>query len=301
MDISLIICTYNRADSLNETLNSLANQSYEKKNWELIIVDNNSPDHTKEIVNSFHDKFPNLIYQFEKKQGLSFARNTGINLAHGEIIVFTDDDVLPESSWLEKIKINMEKYHCAACGGYIAPQWESPPPAWLTEIFYGFLAIKTDLNGPRQLTTSDELPFGANMAFRKEIFSTYSLFDTQKGRKGNELSSGEDSDMFQNILDGKETVFYFPDIKVKHKVEAFRTKKKYFRRWRYQSSKNIALTSKFEGAKKICNIPTYIIKQTVQAFFTACKSHFIDPADISFRKEMIVWHFFGIIAGLMSK
>jgi len=300
MEISLIICSYNRADSLKETLLSLDNQSYSKNNWELIVVDNNSTDHTKEVIDTFATTLPNLIYRFEERQGLSFARNTGINLARGDIIVFTDDDVLPANNWLAEIKINMDMYHCDACGGYISPLWEKAPPAWLTEIFYGYLAIKTDSAGPRQLTSSAELPFGANMAFRKEVFSKFSVFDTNKGRVGNVLSSGEDSDMFQSILDGEGMIYYFPHIKVQHKVEAFRTRKNYFRRWRYQSSKNIAATTDYQGARRLFNIPVYMIKQTINAIALACKSYLTDPADISFRKEMIVWHFFGLIAGIIS-
>src|SRR5450759_1349913 len=144
INISVIICTYNRANSLADTLLCLTKQSYETVNWELIVVDNNSNDNTKEIISEYSKKLPNLIYKFEPQQGLSFARNLGIHSAHGAIIAFTDDDVLPEFDWLIQIQNNMEKYNCDACGGYIAPKWEAPPPPWLTEIFYGFLAIKTD-------------------------------------------------------------------------------------------------------------------------------------------------------------
>ena len=133
--LSVIICTYNRANSLADTLLCLTKQSYDIANWELIVVDNNSSDNTKEIIYEYHRKLPNLTYKFEPQQGLSFARNLGINSAKGAIIAFTDDDVLPENDWLTQIQNNMEKYNCDACGGYIAPKWESQPPAWLTEIF----------------------------------------------------------------------------------------------------------------------------------------------------------------------
>jgi glycosyltransferase involved in cell wall biosynthesis len=297
--ISVVICTYNRANSLADTLCCLEKQSYENDKWELIVVDNNSNDNTKNIVSQYSGKLPNLTYQFEPQQGLSYARNLGINSAQGEIIVFTDDDVLPATDWLVQIHKNMEKYHCDACGGFIAPKWETPPPSWLTEVFYGFLAIKTDPNGPRQLSQNDELPFGANMAFRKTMFSKYGLFDTQKGRKGDILSGGEDSEMFARIIQANCSVYYFPDAKVTHKVEAFRVKKNYFRRWRFQCSKNSAMTSEFEGSRRIFGIPLYFIHQTVRAIIKSFYYLITKPQDIAFRQEMIVWHFLGLISGIL--
>ena len=106
INISVIICTYNRSNSLADTLCCLAKQSYNIQSWELIVVDNNSDDNTKEIVGQYSRKLPNLTYKFESQQGLSYARNLGINSAHGDIIVFTDDDVLPDDDWLEKILFN---------------------------------------------------------------------------------------------------------------------------------------------------------------------------------------------------
>lgn len=299
INISVIVCTYNRANSLADTLLCFTKQSYEAVNWELIIVDNNSNDNTKEIISQYSKKLPNLTYKFEPQQGLSYARNLGINSAHGSIIVFTDDDVLPEIDWLEQIQNNMEKYNCDACGGYIAPKWEIPPPSWLTEIFYGFLAIKTDTNGPRQLSIDDELPFGANMAFRKSMFSKYGLFDTQKGRKGNILAGGEDIEMFERIIQANCSVYYFPSIKVTHKVETFRIKKNYFRRWRFQCSKNIAMTSSFESSRCIFGIPLYLINQTTKTIVKSFYYLITMPQDIAFRQEMIVWHFWGLIAGIL--
>ncbi|MDZ4127527.1 MAG: glycosyltransferase, partial [Hydrogenophaga sp.] len=121
IDTSVVICTYNRANSLDDTLNCLTKQSYDASKWELIVVDNNSNDNTKEIINKYSGILPHLNYQFEPQQGLSYARNLGIKTATGSIIVFTDDDVLPETDWLETTLSGMEKYKADACGGYIAP------------------------------------------------------------------------------------------------------------------------------------------------------------------------------------
>ncbi|MBS3955281.1 MAG: glycosyltransferase [Methylomicrobium sp.] len=300
INISVVICTYNRANSLADTLLFLTKQTYAYEKWELIVVDNNSNDNTKEIVSEFTKIIPNLFYKFEPKQGLSYARNLGISSARGELIAFTDDDVLPENDWLLKIYDNIKEFNCDACGGYISPQWETPPPHWLTEIFYGFLAIKTDASGPRQLTINDELPFGANMAFQKSLFTEYGLFDTNKGRKGNVLAGGEDIEMFERIISNNRLVYYFPSIKVAHKVESFRLKKSYFRRWRFQCSENMAISTTFESSRQIFGIPFYLINQTIQNIIKSIYYLTKKPEDIAFRQEMIVWHFLGLISGIIK-
>lgn len=130
MDASLIICTYNRAESLRDTLGALRALSvHPSRQWEVIVVDNNSRDRTREVVEEVQREWPLLRYEFESEQGLSHARNHGISCAQGEVILFTDDDVLPEPDWLEITLAGMEKYQADACGGYIAPIWETPPPA----------------------------------------------------------------------------------------------------------------------------------------------------------------------------
>ncbi len=301
MDISVIICTYNRAYNLKDCFDCLASQDISANvSWEVVLVDNNSTDNTKHCVEAYAATANFLLrYHFEPQQGLSHARNLGINSSVGDILVFTDDDVLPDSDWLTEIYNNMTAYNCDACGGAIAPKWETPPPSWLTEIFYGFLAIKQDNTDARQLSINDELPFGANMIFRHHLFDKYGLFDTQKGRKGNVLAGGEDIEMFERIIHNNGVVFYFPSIKVTHKVEAFRLKKNYFRRWRFQCSKNIAMTSSFAGTRTVFGIPFYLINQTIKAIITSIRYLITMPNDIAFRQEMIVWHFFGLIAGIL--
>ena len=224
LNASIVVCTYNRAESLRDTLRALqALQAAPGRSWELIVVDNNSKDHTKAVVEEAQAAWPVLRYEFEGAQGLSHARNHGIACARGEVILFTDDDVLPESEWLETTLAGLENHGAQACGGYIAPIWESPPPPWLTERFYGFLAVRTDRSDDHCVTADTPLPFGANMAFRRQVFDRVGLFDTSRGRKGAVLASGEDGEMFERILAAGMKVMFLGGSRVHHKVESFRT------------------------------------------------------------------------------
>jgi len=298
---SIIVCTYNRADSLRGTLYALRSlDSPSEWNWEVIVVDNNSSDHTRSVVETAQANWPGLRYEFEQEQGLSHARNQGVQCAKGEIILFTDDDVLPETDWLETTLAGMEKYQADACGGSIAPIWEVPPPAWLTARFYGFLAVRTDCEDDYVIETPSQAPFGANMAFRRSVFDKVGLFDTGRGRKGKSLASGEDGEMFERILAAGLTAVFLGKSRVRHKVEAFRLTKPYMRRWRTQSSRNIALSRGVPGDRRIFNIPLYLFPQLLRAIGRAVKSRFTDPPDEVFYREIIVCHFIGTLQGLWS-
>ena len=223
LDASIVVCTYNRAESLRDTLAALrAQQCVTSLDWEVIIVDNNSKDHTPTVVETAQSSWPLLRYEFEGAQGLSHARNHGIACARGKVILFTDDDVLPEPDWLETTLDGMARHDADACGGFIAPIWETPPPTWLTERFYGFLAVRIDRTDDHRITDTGKTPFGANMAFRRHVFEQVGLFDTNRGRKGAVLASGEDGDMFERILAAGLKVMFLGQSRVHHKVESFR-------------------------------------------------------------------------------
>lgn len=304
MLVSVIVCTYNRCVSLAETLEALMRQQVRADTpWELIVVDNNSKDATRQTVERFRSRpcGPEVRYAFEGRQGLSHARNHGLNLARGELVLFTDDDVIPEPGWVQTVADSMRDSGCDACGGFIAPIWEKQPPAWLTERFYGFLALKPDSDGPRPIRSDEEPPFGANMAFRREVFDRVGGFDPALGRTGTVLAAGEESDLFRRIIAGGGSVMYFPQARVHHKVEAFRVRKQYFRRWRYQGSRNSARSAGIEGSRKIRGVPLYLLTQLARSAVRTVGYHLSRPADEAFRQEMIVCHFLGLIAGLLDR
>lgn len=301
---SIIVCTYNRHKSLHHTLNCIAAQIVSQEvTWEVIVVDNNSSDGTREIVRAYQKAkvIPCLRYEFEEKQGLSHARNRGIRSAHGDVVLFTDDDVCPEPDWLHRVLEGMDSYDCDACGGYIAPVWDAPLPPWLTERFYGFLAIRTEDNGPRLVTEENDLPFGANMAFRRSVFDSIGVFDTNLGRKGKVLASGEEIDLFMRLIASGGNVMYLPKARVHHHIEAFRMKQQYLRRWRFQNSYNIAQNYEIPGNRRLFGIPLYLFPQMLRALCKAISGLVHLPPPEAFHREMIVCHFLGLIYGLYHK
>ncbi|MGD9602575.1 MAG: glycosyltransferase [Gammaproteobacteria bacterium] len=301
MHASIVVCTYNRAASLRDTLAALAAlQSPPDCAWEVLVVDNNSRDDTAQVVTAAQADWPRLRYVFESRQGLSHARNRGIAESSGEIILFTDDDVLPEPDWLVRTLDGLARFGADACGGYIAPIWEKAPPDWLTERFYGFLAVRTDRTDDFMLAAQDATPYGANMAFRRRVFERVGLFDVNRGRKGNVLAGGEDGEMFDRLFAADLPVVFLGSSRVHHKVEAFRTTKAYLRRWRRQASRNLAIARGVPGTRRLGNVPLYLFPQCLRAVGRAIFGHLFLPRDEAFHREMIVCHFIGTLEGLWS-
>ncbi len=300
MDASVVVCTYNRCESLAETLEAVAAQRVPSGfRWELIVVDNNSRDATKQTVQNFLAAQPDLTvrYAFEGRQGLSNARNHGIGLAQGEFVVFTDDDVLPAPDWLVQLVSSMRQYGCTAAGGYIEPLWLAERPHWLTERFYGFLALRTDLDGPKEVHLEEQMPFGASLAIAKSVFEKLGVFDPRLGRNGQVLAGGEEIDVLMRVVASGGRVMYFPDVRVRHKVEAFRLTKRYFRRWRYQCSLNEAVSWHPTEGRRFAGVPMFLFRQLIRAIWQSLTMRITRPADEAFRQEMIVWHFVGLIRG----
>lgn len=231
--ISVVICTYNRAHSLGKTLESVVVQSVPADiEWEIIVVDNNSTDQTREIVEGFQSRYPGRMrYAFEARQGVSNARNTGVREARGEIVAFIDDDETADSNWLQSLTANLFSGEWAGVGGKVQPQWSGPRPNWI-------LCKSTFLDGPlamfdygaEAMQLSDP-PFGANMAFRKEMLNKYGEFRTDLGRVGKELLSGEDTEFGRRLIAGGERLRYEPSAITLHPVEKSRASRKYFLSW----------------------------------------------------------------------
>jgi glycosyltransferase involved in cell wall biosynthesis len=117
-NISVVIATRNRAESLKDTLASLTRQS--RKPDEVVVVDNASSDHTRDVALKFVDSL-NLKYVYEAKRGIPYARNAGIQNAGGDIIAFVDDDCVADENWLKNLEIPFVKDpHIGVVGGEIS-------------------------------------------------------------------------------------------------------------------------------------------------------------------------------------
>lgn len=231
--ISVIVCTYNHSETLKQTLTSLLAQTFPSEYYEIIVVDNNSTDNTAEAVAEFiRSSDKQIRYVKERKQGLSYARNKGAEVARGEIIAYTDDDVIADKGWLAGLYEIYEKDKSVACvGGKIEPIWQAPKPDWLPAELESYLAILD--YGPEPIELKSKYPFGANFSVRREIFSKIGGFEVDLGRKGKTLLSVEEIEFCHRIEDSGGKLMYTPRALVHHIIPPERLTKKWFRQRLY--------------------------------------------------------------------
>ena len=225
-DISVIICTYNRAEMLKETLNSWILVESAESNVELIIVDNNSTDHTQQVVESFQPACPSqLRYVCETNVGLSYARNRGIKEASGNIVAFVDDDVYFDKGWLNALlKVFNDNPEISCVGGKSLPKFDADKPDWITEDLLKIYG-STGSGDQDKLMVFPEHPFGLNMTFRKTVFNQVDKFNTDLGRIRNSLLSNEEKDIFYRINNAGLKVFYASKAVLYHRIPADRMDK----------------------------------------------------------------------------
>jgi len=202
--------------------------------YEFIIVDNNSPDRTREVVESFIARGHGYMrYVFESKQGLSHARNAGIAQARAPIIVFTDDDVRVARDWVSSIKRTFDEHpEVSYVGGKVLPLWEGAPPAWLTGEHWAPLAL-TD-HGDKAFYVNAAKPWclvGANLSVRRAVFDQIGLFTPKFQRVKDHIGSTEDHEFQLRLWRTGSQGLYAPEVVVSAEVQANRLEKIYHRRW----------------------------------------------------------------------
>ena len=233
-DVTVVMCTYNRCAMLPAAIESVLAQDTGDVRYEFIVVDNNSPDKTREVVESFIKRgHQNLRYVFEDKQGLSHARNAGIALARAPVIAFTDDDVRVAKDWVVQIKRALDEHpEVDYVGGKVLPMWGGGVPAWLTEAHWSPLALVE--YGDQPIYFNAAFPrclVGANVAFRHTVFEEIGLFTPDFQRVKEHIGSTEDHEHQLRIWRAGKQGLYVPGIMVSAEVQAERLTKAYHRRW----------------------------------------------------------------------
>ena len=232
---SVVICTYNRSGWLDATLRSLSRLVTDRP-WEVIVVDNNSQDDTRAVVDRFKAVSPvPVTYLFEPRQGKSNALNTGMARAAGDILVFTDDDVEVDPQWLNEACAPLSAdSRIDYVGGPVAPMWEAPPPRWFDQRrseLWGTLAILDYGPTPFVFEERQRVPLGVNMAVRRQLVNRIGGFHPELGRRGKSLLGQEQAEFFARAHTSGVRGLYVPGMKVRHFVPAARLTLGYFLRW----------------------------------------------------------------------
>jgi glycosyltransferase involved in cell wall biosynthesis len=310
MNVTVILCTYNRCRELANALNSVAASTLPAGvEWEVLVVDNNS-DQAREVVENFRIRYPGRFrYLLEPRPGKSHALNAGIRASESEVLAFLDDDVTVEPTWLQNLTASLHGEEWAGAGGRIVLEWPSSLPGWLSvegpfarHVFPGFD------QGPEAKELA-EPPFGTNMAFRKEVFEKYGGFRTDMGPSpGNQIHSvwgmgptvkaivldfvlkrglasllppprpNEDTEFGRRLIAAGERLRYEPSAVVYHSVPQNRIQKKYFLAWWFDKGRADTREFKIRPVRLLFSLTAWTLRWMVA----------VEPR-VRFFRKMVVW------------
>ena len=310
---SVLICTFNRARQLRETLAALQSMTPPADcAVDILIVDNNSSDNTAAVIaeSTASGPFP-VVSLRETRQGKSFALNRGLAQAHGDIIALTDDDVLPAADWLRRIVEAFRGREVWFVFGKVLPLWGAvPPPELLTppaQAIWGPLALCDYGDSPVEYVADkfdQRLPIGANLAFSRQALSTIGGWRTDLGKVNNTLISGEDHEIFLRMRRaGRYAGYYDPDITVRHYVPASRLKRRYFRQWFFWHGKTQALMLEdlfpelnVDKVPTIAGVPRFLYRQGLQELVAYLKALGTEDALGRLIHELNVLRYIGLFS-----
>jgi len=217
--ISVIVCTYNRVRFIHECLEHLKDQTLENDDYEIIVINNNSNDNTAEVVEKFISETPQLdIKQVEElNQGLSFARNRGLQEAKYDIICYIDDDGYAKANYLEEIqKIFIKNKVIAGVGGKVIPQYEDAEPDWYNP-YLRMMVTSIDFGDKSFKCKGKKYPAGCSMIYRKQYLIKAKGFNNKLKWRA------DDKYIFHEVSKLTDEIYYMPQLEVKHCIDRART------------------------------------------------------------------------------
>jgi glycosyltransferase involved in cell wall biosynthesis len=301
--LDVVVATYNRSQFLIRTIESLLHAPVPAgMDVTILIMDNNSKDDTESVVREIQSRAgKNIVYVKETNQGLSYARNAGIQNGTGEVVGFIDDDEEIHPDWFNVIYSEFSNPTTHYIGGACLPNLSAQLPKWLPPDYY--LVIGVHPATTTRLAYDDSLnifAWGGNAVFRRSVFDRVGLFSTKSGRTATGLLSNEDLELNRRVRAAGFTGFHVPELIIYHYIPASRLTRKYFRRWRYWQavSRTVLDKDKKEPVRYLLGIPRYRIGKALKSI-ASIPRHFLVSHDLGrvFGDELAMWDFMGLVHG----
>ena len=254
--LTVVFSTYNGEETLPLMLKALSELTPPEGGWKLIVVDNNSTDSTATLLSSYINKLPMTITE-EKKKGKNHALNSVLDQCEGDLIVFTDDDVIPHKDWLVRYRQRADDNpDYAILGGRTEPFWMKPPEPWILEWVDKEVVFACS---PDIVITHDSCAgyiWGPNMAIRSDIFKKGVCFDVSIGPDGSKnYVMGSETSLISTLLNQGYKCWFDMDNAVKHIITESQLEKKWILRRAVRYGRSLY----GEDSKESKEIKSYIL------------------------------------------
>jgi len=301
---SILICTCNRDRLLRQALESLKSLKVpEDIDLEVVVIDNNSTDNTRTVVEEFRKCLP-VRYVFENRPGKTNACNRALQEASGDILFWTDDDVVVPPNWIHAMLQCHQQFQAEIVYGKVVPRWESKPPAWFTPAFNGRFALLD--HGPVSRLTSHEVGFGVNYSVFSDTMKRIGMFRTDLGPRqigdgkpqSNKMTAGggEDTDLFERAYSLGIPVAYCATESMQHVIPQARCEKNFYRsRSWYASEQYYLRISETPDIPKLFGVPRFLHRRALGELFHYLKAILTFQKGEAFLYELRLIEYVGIM------
>lgn len=301
LKLEVVIATYNRAELLRRTLQSLAAaRRAASLSVVVTVADNNSTDNTREVAEEFLPLFGDikLDYIFEKRQGKQFALNTTLAKSDADLIAMIDDDEEVAEDWfVELARLFGSRWdELDFASGKMLPRWESEPaPAWASPAWAG---IGWREFGDEEWTHTAETPIacGGHAIYKLSLFHELGFYHEAVGPQGKNLMGCEDDVIYDKLISAGKRGVYCPKLVVRHFVPDYRLTRNYLRQWSYGNGASQNLVDihykPFDG-KRFWGVPRYLYRQAAASLRKSFSARLQGKSEDAFAAEREFWVFWG--------
>jgi glycosyltransferase involved in cell wall biosynthesis len=230
MRVSVVLCahTLDRYGMVGDAAESVLDQTHD--DVELVFVSDGDPDVHDRFEAEFGDRENVRTHCSDENNGLLVSRNTGADLASGDVVAFIDDDAVAHPEWVRRLVDAYGDCDALAVGGKMTPMWVAGKPAFLPEEFYWLVGVTHRGFGEGRHTPAEvRNTNGSNISFRRDVFRDLGGFDADiGGRKGDRNLQGGETELCARLqAEYGEGVHYVPEARVAHRVLEYRTDPKW--------------------------------------------------------------------------
>lgn len=295
MDISIILATFQRADLLNQTLRSFCLLNTKGLEWEVLIVDNAEDRRTHDILMSYSDEIP-LKYLVETRRGKNNALNRAIPEAKGEVLVFTDDDVIVDPNWLIEVWEGTRRWpQYYVFGGRILPKFPKEKQVPFGHPFFENAFTIANWDIPEGYYNADKV-WGPNMAIRAFIFKRGWRFDPNVGPDGTQCyRMGSETDLTTRLERAGFKAIYLPRSIVFHQVRSEQMNTKHMYERAFRTGREYAYIAGIPKGAVLAGVPPYLLLRMIKASLRFALSSLAMNKIYKFDQGLNYWHTKGMM------